>query len=189
MNLALRPYVTTGVAIVGASVIAVAPITPAPPDIQVPNPAVQVERAVRLAATFEETLNSLIFQATALGLAVTVPPTAALIDAVGLVPEEPATATAEAAATVLLLGLAGPLISGPGSIGTAIQNIIDADGLDNILLAILLGAPMTIIDGFVNGGYGPDLGPLVLDSLADLDPALAQGLAVLALLGRRSPPS
>lgn len=35
MQLAVRPFVTTGVAIVGASVIAVAPIT-APPDIKVP---------------------------------------------------------------------------------------------------------------------------------------------------------
>ena len=50
MNLALRPYVTTGVAIVGASVIAVAPIVPTPTEIQIPNPSVQVESAVRLAA-------------------------------------------------------------------------------------------------------------------------------------------
>ena len=42
MHLALRPYVTTGVAIVGASVIAVAPIAPLPADIQIPNPAVQL---------------------------------------------------------------------------------------------------------------------------------------------------
>ena len=38
MQLSLRPYVTAGVAIVGASVIAIAPIQPTPPDVQIPNP-------------------------------------------------------------------------------------------------------------------------------------------------------
>ena len=41
MATALRPYLTTGVAIVGASVIAVAPVTVAPPDL----PAVEVAAA------------------------------------------------------------------------------------------------------------------------------------------------
>lgn len=31
---ALRPYMTTGIAIVGASVIAVAPVTVPPPDLR-----------------------------------------------------------------------------------------------------------------------------------------------------------
>jgi len=38
MHIALRPYMTTGIAIVGASVIAVAPVTVSPPDL----PAVEV---------------------------------------------------------------------------------------------------------------------------------------------------
>ncbi len=52
MQLSLRPYVTTGVALVGASVIAAAPIAPVTPaDVQIPNPAVQaVERGVQLTA-------------------------------------------------------------------------------------------------------------------------------------------
>ena len=50
MQLSLRPYVTTGVALVGATVIAAAPITPTPTDIQIPNPVAQVERAVDLTA-------------------------------------------------------------------------------------------------------------------------------------------
>ena len=41
MQLALRPYVTTGIAIVGASVIAVAPIAPTPTEIQIPNPVIK----------------------------------------------------------------------------------------------------------------------------------------------------
>ena len=42
MQAALRSYVTSGIAIVGASVIVVAPIAATPPDIQIANPAVQL---------------------------------------------------------------------------------------------------------------------------------------------------
>jgi hypothetical protein len=43
MHAAVRPYVTAGAALVGASVIAVTPIAPPPPpDIQVANPAVRL---------------------------------------------------------------------------------------------------------------------------------------------------
>ena len=42
MQLSLRPYVTTGVAIVGASVLVAAPITPAPPDVKIAMPAESV---------------------------------------------------------------------------------------------------------------------------------------------------
>src|SRR5690349_15794811 len=48
MQLALRPYVTTGVAIVGASVLVAAPISVAPPDLQVANPAKSVAAAQRM---------------------------------------------------------------------------------------------------------------------------------------------
>src|SRR5690348_18472887 len=69
MQLALKPYITTGVAIVGASVIAVAPIAPAPPDVTIPNPAVQVDRAVELTANeIESAVNQIIFAATSLGV-------------------------------------------------------------------------------------------------------------------------
>lgn len=44
MNLALRPYVTAGVALVGASVIAVTPLAAPPPAIQ--THAVQLSAAV-----------------------------------------------------------------------------------------------------------------------------------------------
>ncbi|BBX67479.1 hypothetical protein [Mycolicibacterium psychrotolerans] len=46
MQIAVRPFVTTGVALVGASVIAVTPIAPPPEaDIRVANPAVQLTAA------------------------------------------------------------------------------------------------------------------------------------------------
>jgi hypothetical protein len=76
----------------------------------------------------------------------------------------------EEAALVLpiaALGLTGPLISGPGSIGTALQDVVDSLGSGNFAGVInqLIGAPATVIDGFVNGGYGPDLFPLVSELL------------------------
>ena len=83
MQLSLRPYLTAGVAIAGASVIAVAPIQPIPTDIQIPNPTVQVVRDVQLTADEIETAwNDVVFQITELGLGLTVPLTAALIDAI-----------------------------------------------------------------------------------------------------------
>ena len=40
MRKALRPYLTAGVAVVGASVLALAPVIATPPDVRVINPAV-----------------------------------------------------------------------------------------------------------------------------------------------------
>lgn len=64
---------------------------------------------------------------------------------------------------IYAVGLLGPVISGLGATGAAMQNVIDAvragdpQGVAN---AILTG-PATVLDGVLNGGYGPDLGPLV----------------------------
>src|SRR5829696_1023294 len=173
MQLSLRPYVTAGVAIAGASAIAIAPIQPTPPDVHIPNPVAEVARDVQLAAngtlpSIETQYDALALLVTQLGL--TVPPTAAVINAIApdLIPEGE---TAEAVATRLLLGLSGYAISGAGSIGTALQRVIVGFGcpstgglcedLGTGYLALLVGAPSTIIDGFVNGGYGPDLEPLL----------------------------
>ncbi len=49
MHAAIRPYATGGIALVGASVIAVSPIAPPLPDIHLPNPA-HVVASVELAA-------------------------------------------------------------------------------------------------------------------------------------------
>ena len=163
MQLSLRPYLTAGVAIAGASVIAVAPIQPIPTDIQIPNPTVQVVRDVQLTADEIETAwNDVVFQITELGLNLTVPLTAALIEAIApdLIPPM---GSADIVATGLLLGLSGYAISGGGSIGTALQDVVDGFGVDfgTGLGALLIGAPATIIDGYVNGGYGPDLATLL----------------------------
>lgn len=71
--------------------------------------------------------------------------------------------TADPLATELLLsGFIAPLISTPAAAATAIQNVIGAVGTGNPLAVVgaLLGAPATIADGLLNGGYGPDLAPL-----------------------------
>lgn len=72
--------------------------------------------------------------------------------------------TADPLATELLVGgLLAPLISTPAAAATAIQNVISAAGTGNPMAVVgaLLGAPATVADGLLNGGYGPDLGPLV----------------------------
>jgi hypothetical protein len=58
MNAAIRPYMTTGIALVGASVIAVAPIKPVTtlPDISIPMPTIS-SQAYELTAFPEDLLN------------------------------------------------------------------------------------------------------------------------------------
>lgn len=61
------------------------------------------------------------------------------------------------------LGLIGPGVSAIGATGAAIQNVLDAvsgGDLTTVFNAIATG-PATIADGFLNGGYGPNLGALV----------------------------
>lgn len=64
---------------------------------------------------------------------------------------------------LLLGGLVAPLISAPAAAGVAVQNIIDAAGSGEAgqIVAALLAVPAVVVDGLLNGGYGPDLGPLV----------------------------
>jgi hypothetical protein len=64
---------------------------------------------------------------------------------------------------LILAGFLGPLISTPAAAATAIQNVISAAGTGNPMAVVgaLLGAPATVADGLLNGGFGPDLGPLV----------------------------
>ena len=134
MHLALRPYVTTGVALVGATVIAAAPITPTPPDVRVANPVVQaIEREVQLAGLeIEEAINNAIYAFVAR-------PTVAGAELLGrllepIIGEEQATLLPLAA-----LGFAGPLISGGGSVGTALQTIVDSEGFEELLSNLIGG--------------------------------------------------
>ncbi len=105
--------------------------------------------------TVEDGINSLLFAATKAGLSV-VTLAAPLVAPILGVNEQ------QAAAFLALgtVGLFGPLISGTGAVGTALQNIIDSDGLGE-LVTNFIGAPGTVADGVVNGGYGPNLQPLL----------------------------
>ena len=173
MQLSLRPYVTTGMALVGASVIAAAPLQPVvPAEIQVPNPAVQVvERGVQLTANEIQTaVNNAIYAFVAR-------PTVAGAELLGRL-LEPIIGEAGVCPPLAALGFAGPLISGGGSVGTALQAIVDSSSFEE-LLTNLIGGVGTVIDGSANGGYGPDLGPLTEDILTAVSP----DLAALAALG------
>ena len=59
-------------------------------------------------------------------------------------------------------GFIAPLISVPAAAAAAIQNVINAVGTGDLgaVANAVLTAPATIVDGLLNGGYGPDLGPL-----------------------------
>jgi hypothetical protein len=173
VNLALRPYVTTGIAIIGASVIAVAPIVPTPTEIQIPNPAVQLDRGVRLAANeIQDGVNALAFAGANVLVSLAKLPAPVVAQLLGIpVP----------AAQLLLaggaLGLSGPLIGGIGAGGAAIQDVVNQLGSFDLaaLINSLIGAPATLIDGVVNGGFGPNLASL-LGLPAEFVTLLAGGL-------------
>jgi hypothetical protein len=157
MQISLRPYITTGVALVGATVIAAAPMQPVlPADLQIANPVAQVEQAVELTANeIQNAVNQLVFAATKAGVSVAQLTTPLVAQILGI--PEPAAAAFLAIGTI---GLLGPLISGTGAIGTALQHIVDSDGIEELLVN-LVGAPGTIIDGLVNGNFGPNLASLI----------------------------
>lgn len=62
-----------------------------------------------------------------------------------------------------VVGLLGPVITGLSATAAAMQNVIDAvhTGDPQQVVNALLTGPATIIGGVLNGGFGPDLGPLV----------------------------
>lgn len=183
MPLALRPLVTSGVAIVGASVLVAAPITPTPPDVRVPNPSVERDVALTAAAPasrpIEDSINAVLFRLAGLDVSIAqlaTPLIAPLIeDALGVPPEQ-AEVVAKTLLATFALGLAGPLISGPGAIGYALQEVVDSEGLEELVLN-LIGGLGNVVDGFVNGGYGPDLTSLLTPDLMAALAALPQTVA------------
>ncbi|MGV0793427.1 hypothetical protein [Mycolicibacterium sp. XJ1819] len=157
--LRLRPYLTTGVAIVGASAIAVAPIQFTPQDVQVPNPTVQLAPPVELAASeIEDAINQLTFVGAEVLVSLAKLPAPLVAQLLDMEPEE-----AETFLAIGSLGLFGPLISGPGGVGAAVQDIVDGLGTGDPvgILNALIGAPATIIDGIVNGNFGPNVASLI----------------------------
>lgn len=83
--------------------------------------------------------------------------------------------TADPLSTLLAVsGFIAPLISIPAAAAAAVQTVVDSVGSDEpkALAHALINAPAVFLDGVLNGGYGPDLGPLVSPGL----PVKAGGL-------------
>src|SRR5271166_5311867 len=76
MHTAVRPYATAGVALVGASVIAVAPMAPPLPDIHVPHvsAAVELTQFVNPITTLVQVIQTSVMNATALGAIIAADP-------------------------------------------------------------------------------------------------------------------
>jgi hypothetical protein len=247
MEIAVRPHIAAGVALLGAGVIAVSPMAPPVPDIHLPsistaaNNLVALTSPLHLGDAYNQVLQAAITniqalitnvaddptpilsqmvanQATSLstlaealqtagGAAATtlttqVPallqtalgqlsasnisgavntllqiPLAVAAPALGLLPAlqqiitTPITnlvkviqaVTDPINAPLTLVGFIAPLISMTGATGVAFQSVVDALGTGDIqkVANAVLTAPATIADGLLNGGYGPDLGPLV----------------------------
>jgi len=247
MHAAIRPYATGGIALVGASVIAVSPFAPPLPDVHLPNPAhvaASVELAAatlaatppsyaqviqeavansqallntiaanptpilsKVAANQAITIQNLITAlqtlggATSTALTTTVPPllqaafndlasgnvegaTNNVLSAI-LAPVFPLTGfipTLETALTqpmtnlvnafnaitaggvlsplaMAVTGVLGPVLSGAGAFGVAVDNVGNAitAGDPQAALNAVVNGPATILDGVLNGGFGPDL--------------------------------
>ncbi|WP_155928135.1 hypothetical protein [Mycolicibacterium sp. CBMA 234] len=61
------------------------------------------------------------------------------------------------------VGLIGPVAGTLGAVGTAVQNVINAVKAGDLgkLATAVIQAPATVVDGLLNGGYGPNLGALL----------------------------
>lgn len=80
-------------------------------------------------------------------------------------------------AMTVIGGLLGPVIEAPAALGAAVQNVINAarsGNLGNVVTSIL-SIPATVINGVLNGGFGPDLSSVINTGLAGV-PLLAGGL-------------
>ncbi|MEN4475265.1 hypothetical protein [Mycolicibacterium cosmeticum] len=65
----------------------------------------------------------------------------------------------------LELGLAvlGPTLGGLGAVGAAVQGVVDAVRTGNLgkVLTAVVQAPAVMVNGLLNGGYGPNVGGLI----------------------------
>ena len=162
MHLALRPYVTTGVAIVGATVIAVAPMHRYWLTYRSPTQRCSLTARYNLPANEGLRTRSTPSYLPLLRQGFPLPNSQCPSwRNPGILASGEGTGRARHRNPRSLL-LGGSLISGPGAAGSATQDVIDALGSGNLATIInaLVGAPGTVLDGVVNGGYGPNLTPL-----------------------------
>jgi hypothetical protein len=102
-------------------------------------------------STIQDGINSLVFVLTKATLSVVTLAAPLVAPILGVTEPE-----AEAFLALGTVGLFGPLISGTGAAGAALQNIVNSHGVEGFFTS-LIGAPGTLADGVVNGGYGPNL--------------------------------
>jgi hypothetical protein len=76
--------------------------------------------------------------------------------------------------SLAVTGLLGPVLSGAGAFGVAVDNVGNAIGTGNpqAVLNAVVNGPAVVLDGVLNGGYGPNLA-----ALAGLPPDLITVLA------------
>lgn len=92
-------------------------------------------------------------------------------------------ALTDPANVLLLAGLAGPFLNVVGASAVAVQNIVDSfDG--GSPLEAFINAPATVLDGFLNGGYGPNL----IDLISPGAPVTLTAGGVLSLVNTAIPP-
>lgn len=85
------------------------------------------------------------------------------------------------------LALAGPVLSTLGAAGVAVQQVLDAAGAGDPVEVVnaIVNAPATVVDGLLNGGYGPKVfGLLPLPGLLTARP-VGPGPVALGLWLRR----
>ena len=80
-------------------------------------------------------------------------------------------------ALVIVGGLLGPLIQAPAATGAAVQDVIDAARTGDLakVATALVSIPATVLNGVLNGGYGPDLSTVIDTGLPGV-PLYAGGL-------------
>lgn len=193
MHATIRPYVTTGLALVGAGVIAVTPLASTPVQSQAHSPAVPVSQsaAVKLMAmqqsvpeVYADVFQRATQNAQLLATAYAEDPAPILSAILGnfgnggtkaeltLVGSDQSTTPIGGVINLLsnpqfaiglTLTMVGPVISTVGATGVAIQSVVQALGTGdvNAVVTALAIAPATVLDGLLNGGYGPDLSPLL----------------------------
>ncbi|MGX9670590.1 hypothetical protein [Mycobacterium sp. HM-7] len=80
-------------------------------------------------------------------------------------------------ALVIVGGLLGPLIQAPAALAASVQHVIDAARTGDLgkVATSVISIPATILNGVLNGGYGPDLSTVIDTGLPGV-PLYAGGL-------------